>query len=710
VCGLLLMAMPVQATDTAASAVTNETAAAVATTDAADGAAQTAASASPAAEAPLTLKGPATATKLSFQEVAAGKLVVSARDQADGPIMGLGPADFLIAKGGRQAKILSVEPLETDLDIPLNIVLVVDNSFSMKQRGAVAPLMEALEAFYETVRPIDNIHAVVFDEDNTLSVEGQSLRLSSFNSSNVGELRDFFQRSFHQNLTNGTYLYDGVAAGLEIVRTMPAKENKFLVVFSDGRDLNSQLETEGLLAKVGGIDNLTAYAVDFTPATTTDPFLERFAGTAGGRTWKAASASELVPIFEAFSTTILHRYVVTYRFLHAPEGLLGMTPTRVTIEEITTLDSAPLLNYIYFEEGRSELPRKYQLLPDLAATENFDDTQLRGVMEKYRHVLNIIGKRMRENGDAHITLVGCNAGVGAEKGREDLSRSRAEAVRAYLRYIWSIPAERIEVVARNLPAAPSTSRNPEGQAENRRVEILSDHPAILDTVQSTYFQAVTDTERILLKPDVSAEAGIAAWRVTLFGAETQIGLQEGQGPPPAEIPFEVAAIGLDQLAGYGTLTAQMTITDTEGKQLKKESGDLVEVRYVQRQQQLAERKGYRVREKYALILFDYDSDEVKDRNQIIMNRIIQRLEKFPDAQVTITGHTDNIGKEEYNLALSDRRALVVNEQIALAGSSAPGKLSSSGVGPFAPLYDNALPEGRALNRTVTVALEYAAPE
>lgn len=696
--GLGLIFTPVTAADTAVKGAdtATETAPTTAATD--------------AAAAPLDLKGPAQATKLSFQEVAAGKLVVSARDQADEPILNLSLADFQLSQGGRQAKILSVEPLETDMDIPLNIVLVVDNSFSMKQRGAVDPLMEALEAFYKTVRPIDNIHTVVFDEDKTLEVGGQALRLNSFNSANVEELRTFFQSSFHKKLTNGTYLYDGVAAGMDIIRSMPAKENKFLVVFSDGKDLNSQIEAESLLANDGPIDNFTAYAVDFTPATTIDPFLERFAGSAGGRTWKASSASELVPIFEAFSTTILHRYVVTYRFLHAPEGTLAMGPSQVTIEEITTLDSAPLLNHIYFDEGVAEISPKYQLLRDLAATESFDDTQLRGVMEKYGHVLNIIGKRLRENPDATVTLVGCNSNVGAEKGRKDLSSSRAEAVRAYLRYIWSIPAERIAVSAQNLPSSPSTSRNPEGQAENRRVEILSDHPAILDTIQSTYFQAVTDTEQIRLIPEVSAEAGIAAWQIALFGDDTPIDVQEGQGAPPAEIVFEVATIGLEQLASYKTLVARMTITDKEGKALKKESGDLVEVKYVQRKQQLAERQGYRVREKYALILFDYDSDAVKDRNQIIMNRIIERLERFPQAQVTITGHTDNIGKDEYNLALSDRRALVVNDQIALAGSSAPGKVSYSGAGPFAPLYDNALPEGRALNRTVTVALEYAAPE
>jgi outer membrane protein OmpA-like peptidoglycan-associated protein len=659
---------------------------------------------------PLALFGPTQATRLSFQEVAAGKLVVSARDQTDKPILGLGLPDFKLRQGNRQAKILSVEPLETDMDIPLNIVLVVDNSFSMKKRGAIEPLLEALEAFYKAVRPIDNIHSVVFDEDQTLALDGRELRLRTFNSSNINDLRSFFQDSFHKRLTNGTYLYDGVAAGLDIIHRMPPKENKFLVVFSDGKDINSQLSTDDLLAMARPTDNFTAYSVDFTPAATIDPFLERFAGASGGRTWKAASENELVPIFEAFATSILHRYVVTYRFLHAPEGRLGMAPAQVTIEEITTLDSAPLLNHIYFGEEAAELSSKYNLLPDQAATQSFDDSQLRGAMEKYANVLNIIGKRLRDNPGASVTLVGCNANVGPEKGRLDLSKSRAEAVRAYLRYIWSIPTERIIVVGQNLPAAPSTSRNPAGQAENRRVEILSDHPAILETIQSTYFQTAADTEQIHLTPEVSAEAGITSWQVALFGDQTQIDTQDGQGPPPVEIRFDVAKIGLEPLASFQALSARMSVTDTEGKTLNMENSDLVAVRYVQSKQQLAERQGYRVREKYALILFDFDSAEVKDRNQVIMNRIIERMNKFPQAQVTITGHTDDIGKVDYNLALSQRRALVAYDQITRSGSAGAGQVSYSGAGPYAALYDNALPEGRALNRTVTMDLEYAARE
>jgi outer membrane protein OmpA-like peptidoglycan-associated protein len=114
-----------------------------------------------------------------------------------------------------------------------------------------------------------------------------------------------------------------------------------------------------------------------------------------------------------------------------------------------------------------------------------------------------------------------------------------------------------------------------------------------------------------------------------------------------------------------------------------------------------------VSEKYALILFDYDSAAIKSRNKIIVDRIIKRMSAVPEAGVGIIGHTDNIGKEEYNIKLSQRRAEAVKEQFAQAQDpSMSQNMMVSGDGPNNPLYDNGTPEGRALNRTVTIALEY----
>jgi outer membrane protein OmpA-like peptidoglycan-associated protein len=113
-----------------------------------------------------------------------------------------------------------------------------------------------------------------------------------------------------------------------------------------------------------------------------------------------------------------------------------------------------------------------------------------------------------------------------------------------------------------------------------------------------------------------------------------------------------------------------------------------------------------VLEKYALILFDFDSAEIKQRNKEVVDQIIARMNEMPDARLSIVGHTDNIGAESYNDNLSKRRAQAVLDQLMAAGMTSDQKLSHTGVGARNPLYNNATPEGRALNRTVTVTLEY----
>ncbi len=62
---------------------------------------------------------------------------------------------------------------------------------------------------------------------------------------------------------------------------------------------------------------------------------------------------------------------------------------------------------------------------------------------------------------------------------------------------------------------------------------------------------------------------------------------------------------------------------------------------------------------------------------------------------------------EYNLKLSEKRAKAVYNQIlSTIGETEAVEISYNGVGPNIPLYDNTLPYGRALNRTVIVTLEY----
>ena len=96
------------------------------------------------AEADLTVLTPNHEAKLANQFIDENKLLVSARDAEGNPLRGLGLDDFVIERGGKRAKIFTVEPFESIEDIGLNVVLVVDNSFSMSNRGAVEPLLTAL--------------------------------------------------------------------------------------------------------------------------------------------------------------------------------------------------------------------------------------------------------------------------------------------------------------------------------------------------------------------------------------------------------------------------------------------------------------------------------------------------------------------------------------------------------------------------------------
>lgn len=640
--------------------------------------------------------------KLSFQSLGEGKVLVSVHNQEGEAILGLKKEDFSIKQGVKTAKILSVEDVQEQRNIGLNIVLVVDNSYSMEQRKAVEPLLGALDSFLALVRPIDNVHIVTFVDPGT-----KQPRVSTrmFQSSQVSALNQFLRSSFFPDTTDGTYLYDSMRKGLEIIHQMPADSQKFMIVFSDGEDINSVTKAEDVALAAKGVANFSAYAVDYMDKPGLDPFLSAFAQGHNGMIRKASSADDFLPILKKFSTTIFHRYLVTYRFLKPPTGTLAAAPAAVNIEEVTMVDSSPLLNQIYFDTGKSRIPERYVALTTPEEVGAFSEEKLTGTMEKYHQVLNVIGKRLAANPEARITLVGCNSNSGVEKGKIALSKSRAEAVAAYFRSVWGIEPSRMEIKARNLPVVPSSSRVPEGIVENQRVEILASDPAILDTIKSTYVQEQADTKEIRFSPSLQAENEIEHWQLRLLGPDKILATREGAGTPPPEVAFSLEALGLPNIAGLGKISADLEVKDKEGNVFSTVSGPIA-VNFIRREERIAQKAGNKVVEKYGLILFDFDRTELKDRNQVIVNRVLARVAQLKAAVMDIAGYTDIIGKEKYNIDLSKRRAKAVYDTTLKTGLAAGAQINYAGNGPNNPPYDNSLPEGRSLNRTVIITLQY----
>ena len=73
-------------------------------------------------------------------------------------------------------------------------------------------------------------------------------------------------------------------------------------------------------------------------------------------------------------------------------------------------------------------------------------------------------------------------------------------------------------------------------------------------------------------------------------------------------------------------------------------------------------------------------------------------------RVQLSGHTDNIGKPEDNLALSKARAEAVRKQL-IAYGCVPEKITALGYGDTRPVASNDTEEGRRLNRRVEITIE-----
>ncbi len=97
------------------------------------------------------------------------------------------------------------------------------------------------------------------------------------------------------------------------------------------------------------------------------------------------------------------------------------------------------------------------------------------------------------------------------------------------------------------------------------------------------------------------------------------------------------------------------------------------------------------------IFFEFDKSDLKPESEVELNKILTFLCQNPATKVQFNGHTDNIGTEEYNASLSERRALAVVNWLLDKGVD-NSRLKYKGYGFFMPVASNETEEGRALNR------------
>jgi len=101
--------------------------------------------------------------------------------------------------------------------------------------------------------------------------------------------------------------------------------------------------------------------------------------------------------------------------------------------------------------------------------------------------------------------------------------------------------------------------------------------------------------------------------------------------------------------------------------------------------------------------FAFDKAELRPQDREILSRIAGILATAPDYTISVNGYTDDVGSDEYNQKLSERRAQAVRDYLVKAGLS-PDILSVEGHGKSQPLVRGTSEEARAKNRRVELGI------
>ncbi len=103
--------------------------------------------------------------------------------------------------------------------------------------------------------------------------------------------------------------------------------------------------------------------------------------------------------------------------------------------------------------------------------------------------------------------------------------------------------------------------------------------------------------------------------------------------------------------------------------------------------------------------FDNDSAQTRKDHLAEIARIADFMQKHPDANVMIEGHSDSVGASNYNKVLSDKRAHSILDTLATQFGIDVQRIKSMGYGEEKPIANNDTEEGRQKNRRVVAVLQ-----
>jgi outer membrane protein OmpA-like peptidoglycan-associated protein len=211
-------------------------------------------------------------------------------------------------------------------------------------------------------------------------------------------------------------------------------------------------------------------------------------------------------------------------------------------------------------------------------------------------------------------------------------------------------------------------------------------------------EAAEKSEEALRRAEASEESAFEAARGRVRAEADAANAQE-----LAEDERQRAALAEEDA---DTAREEARVAREEAERIKREWQDEVDRLHVALNQIVDTRKtalGLVLNLSEDYLKFDFDKSDLRSENRELLSRIAGILLTSKDYSLSVFGHTDDIGSDEYNQKLSERRAMAVRAYLVEAGLD-PVIISTEGFGKTQPLVPEKTEEARAKNRRVEIGI------
>jgi len=378
-----------------------------------------------------------------------------------------------------------------------------------------------------------------------------------------------------------------------------------------------------------------------------------------------------------------------------PVVISNVASDPLEIQQTVITQTFPLLPYIFFDKGKSDLKLRYnkEILP------SFDEKLLpKETLTIYYSFLQILGNRLKQFPKSDLIITGTTESneLPTQSERILLATQRANRIKRYFTDNFGIDEKRISVQARELPELETSERYIEGAEENRRVEISSNEPSILAPVVHSRFMEYEPKKSIQqFRTKLQLPTSVKNWNLKVLHKGNIGNTLKGEGNVP-----ELLNVNLSSTEMLNLAPKIEKIDSLEGVlEVQGENGEVFVGTCVF---PIVKTDNTFELSRLSLIVFDFDKSEITETNKSMMKNFIQTAVKS-GSEADITGSTDKLGELNYNSELSQQRANVVSDYIKKSSPDLKIK-SIKGLGSSILPYDNTLPEGRYYCRTVSILI------